>query len=74
MKIAIHSVFILKENIYFLEEWIDYHMNLGFNKFYLYDNSKVQKTGGCHNNRRQFIPNEVNKYRVNYVPFIYCSW
>jgi hypothetical protein len=66
MKIAIHSVFILKENIYFLEEWIDYHMNLGFNKFYLYDNSKVQKTGGCHNNRRQFIPNEVNKYRVNY--------
>ena len=31
MKIAIHTVFILKENILFLEEWIYYHILLGFN-------------------------------------------
>ena len=30
----------------FLEEWIDYHVKLGFNTFYLYDNSKVVKSGG----------------------------
>ena len=34
--IAIHSVFIAKENILFLEEWIDYHLLIGFNRFYLY--------------------------------------
>ena len=28
--VAIHSVFISKENILFLEEWIDYHIQLGF--------------------------------------------
>jgi hypothetical protein len=46
-KIAIHSVFIVKENILFLEEWIDYHIQIGVDAFYLYDNSKVEKrTGG----------------------------
>ena len=71
MKIAIHSVFILKENILFLEEWIYYHILLGFNKFYLYDNSKVTKTSGCHpthtvNGIKCFKPGKVNKYGVNY--------
>ena len=37
--LAIHTVFLLKENIAFLEEWIDYHKEIGFNKFYLYDNT-----------------------------------
>lgn len=36
--LAIHSVFILPENFGFLEQWIVYHMELGFSKFYLYDN------------------------------------
>tara|TARA_B110000908_G_C10157900_1_gene404549 strand:- start:226 stop:1026 length:801 start_codon:yes stop_codon:yes gene_type:complete len=66
MKRAIHTVFIMKENILFLEEWINYHMLLGFNKFYLYDNSKVQKTGGCHPRHKCFTPQKVNKYNVNY--------
>ena len=43
LKIGINSVFIAKENILFLEEWIDYHIQVGFDRFYLYDNSKVQK-------------------------------
>ena len=33
-KYAIHTVFIAKENILFLEQWIDYHMLLGFNLFF----------------------------------------
>lgn len=66
MIIAIHTVFILKENILFLEEWINYHILLGFNKFYLYDNSKVQKSGGCHPNHKCFKVGKVNKYNINY--------
>ena len=62
---AIHTVFILRENILFLEQWIDYHIQLGFNKFYLYDNSKVEKSGGCHV-KKYFKPGSVNKYKVNY--------
>ena len=65
-KYAIHTVFIAKENILFLEQWIDYHMLLGFNLFFLYDNSKVQKTGGEHNLKNQFIANKINKYKINY--------
>lgn len=66
MYIAIHNVFILKENILFLEEWVNYHILLGFNKFYLYDNSKVTKSGGCHVNYNHFNPGKVNKYNINY--------
>lgn len=66
MKVAIHSVFILKENILFLEEWIDYHISIGFGKFYLYDNSKVTKGGGYHIKHKEFIPGIINKYHINY--------
>ena len=67
MKFAIHSVYILKENILFLEEWINYHILLGFNKFYLYDNSKVNKvTGWDIKHRNVIIGGKVNKYGVNY--------
>lgn len=66
-KIAIHTVFILKENILFLEEWIYYHILLGFNKFYLYDNSKIGKVTGYDKVKCPLIiPQKVNKYGVNY--------
>ena len=63
---AIHSVFIIKENILFLEEWIDYHIKLGFDKFYLYDNSKVQLSEKNSLNKPCFVAGSVNKYGVNY--------
>lgn len=63
---AIHSVFIAKENILFLEEWIDYHTQLGFNRFYLYDNSKVKKGTGYHIKNNKFKEGKVNKHGVNY--------
>tara|TARA_B000000565_G_scaffold167939_1_gene127020 strand:+ start:20144 stop:21022 length:879 start_codon:yes stop_codon:yes gene_type:complete len=67
MKIAIHTVFILKENILFLEEWIYYHILLGFNKFYLYNNSKINKVTGFDNKpNHKIIENKVNKYGINY--------
>lgn len=67
MKVAIHSVFIAKENILFLEQWIDYHINIGFDAFYLYDNSKVKKSNlGRHHWHKCFVPGKVNKYNVEY--------
>lgn len=39
MKIYIQTVYIPRENIFFIEEWLDYHHNLGIDEFYLYDNS-----------------------------------
>jgi hypothetical protein len=36
--LCIHTVFILNENINYLEEFIIYHKHLGFDHFYLYDN------------------------------------
>jgi hypothetical protein len=66
MKVAIHTVFILKENILFLEEWIYYHILLGFNKFYLYDNSNMGKVTGFDLKCKLIIPQMVSKYGVNY--------
>lgn len=64
--IAINSVLIMKENIMFLEEWIDYHLNLGYDKIYLYDNSKVQKKSNYDMNNPHLIPQKTNKYGICY--------
>ena len=74
MKIAIHSVFILKENILFLEEWVCYHILLGFNKFYLYDNSKMNKVTGFDNvPNHSIVGGKINKYGVNYDKIIHMT-
>jgi len=40
MKIAITTVFLPRENIYWLEEWIRYHLfHIGIDAIYLYDNT-----------------------------------
>ena len=38
-KIFLQTVYIPRENIFFLEEWLNYHTNLGVDEFWLYDNS-----------------------------------
>jgi len=40
MRLSIHTIFVLRENILFMEEWIAYHLSIGFDHIYLYDNSK----------------------------------
>ena len=62
MKVGITSVLIMKENILFLEEWIDYHLNLGFDHIFLYDNSKVQKKCDFDISNKILLPQKVNKY------------
>lgn len=66
MSIAIHTVFVAKENILFLEQWIDYHMHIGFDRFYLYDNSDVTRGTGYHIKHECFVPGKVNKYGIDY--------
>lgn len=36
--ISIMTVFLPRENIFFLEEWLNYHILIGFTHFYLYTN------------------------------------
>lgn len=72
ISVAITSVLIIKENILFLEEWIDYHLNLGFDIIYLYDNSKVQKRS-LYDMKTRLIPQKVNKYGVKYDEIVQLS-
>lgn len=69
-KVAIHTVFIAKENILFMEEWIDYHMQLGFNAFYLYDNSKVEKVVGHNKHLKHMVAGKVSRNKINYDKLI----
>jgi hypothetical protein len=71
MKVAIHSVFIAKENILFLEEWIDYHIQIGVDVFYLYDNSKVQKKDEFDSlHCPELVPGKINKYGISFDTLI----
>ena len=63
-KIAIQTVFILKENLPFLEEWIVYHKKIGIDKFYLYDN-----TGSFHKKNDK----KINKRLMDYDKMISLS-
>lgn len=73
MNVAIVCVFIAKENILFMREWIDYHKHIGVSRFYLYDNSKVQRSLGCHGKRNHYNPGHVNKYGVDYDKLVNMS-
>lgn len=53
MSVAFHTVFILSENIKWLEEFIIYYINLGISKLYLYHNEGSNGGNGT---------NKKNKY------------
>ncbi len=38
-RISLMTVFLPRENLFFIEEWLKYHIVLGFTHFYLYNNS-----------------------------------
>lgn len=64
IKLAIHTVFLPKENNIFLEEWIDYHLNLGFDQIYIYNNHG--STGKGTAGEKDMVINKVNKYNIDY--------
>jgi mannosyltransferase OCH1-like enzyme len=84
--LSIHTVFRLEENILFLEEWIKYHKYIGFDRFYLYDNSgsigennsnSVNKYDINFNeliNNKSYIKNTLNKILKKYPEIIYIKW
>ena len=41
--LGIQLVFRMTENIPFMREWFGYHINLGVDKFFIYDNSRAEK-------------------------------
>ena len=63
IKLNIHSVLIIRENIPFLREWVIYHLNLGFDKIYLYDNTGSIGIDGSNvtKNKYNFNFNEIIK-------------
>ncbi len=76
-RIALFTVLILRENILFLEEWIDHHLRMGVQKVFLYDNSKVQRNeldgaGGSQANKSGSIAVEgkSNKYGFDFEQMI----
>lgn len=56
MSIAFHTVFILNENIKWLEEFIIYYLNLGINHFYLYDNEGSEGGDGTKTSNKYGVP------------------
>ena len=49
--LSFHTIFILNENIQWLEEFLIYYKHIGFDHFYLYDNEG--STGGANNTAKQ---------------------
>jgi hypothetical protein len=60
---AIQTVFLARENILFLEEWMSYHYSIGCRQFYMYDNSGSVTLD--LNNSVQV--NGLNKYGINII-------
>ena len=63
--LGIQTVFILKENILFLREWILYHLEIGFDKIFLYDNTGSIGADSSTSNK--------NKYDINFSSLVIMS-
>lgn len=59
MTCCIHTIFVLRENILFLNEWIQYHLSIGIDKIFLYDNSLSTGRDGSNST--------TNKYQINFA-------
>ena len=67
-RIGVHTVFIAKENILFLKEWILYHKWKGIDSFFLYDNS-----GGAGAGEKYVKRMRRNKYAIPYHDIVTLS-
>ncbi len=70
--VGLHTVFIAKENILFLKEWILYHRLKGVTHFFLYDNTGV--TRPQHHGKSPYtIAGQVSKYAIPYGEIVNLS-
>ena len=80
--LVFHTVFVLDENIDYLEEFLLYHLNLGVEHFYLYDNSGSIGRNGSTQNKNKYgfdiIPKDnkkINFIQKKYGKYItYIKW
>lgn len=72
LRVGIHTVFIAKENILFLKEWILYHKYMGIEHFFLYDNSGGDgiRPGVV---KPHFERDRKNKYGIRYDDVVSLS-
>ena len=74
-KLSFHTVFIVNENIRWLEEFIQYYKKIGFDHFYLYDNEGsckgYQNESTFHKNKygmeRSVITSEEDSEKLNAI-------
>ena len=71
--VGLHTVFIAKENILFLKEWILYHRLKGIEHFFLYDNSGVTRSSAWVESSPHTIHGRVTKYGVPYDEVVLMS-
>lgn len=64
MKILLHTTLIVRESYPFLEEWLEYHTNLGVTRFVLYDNTGSRQLGKWQHGNCIAI-NGKNKYGID---------
>ena len=70
MSIALHTVFLLNENIKWLEEYIIYYINLGISHFYLYDNEGSIGIAGSNKEKNKYgFPAKINSDEKDRVEF-----
>ena len=71
--VGLHTVFIAKENILFLKEWILYHKLKGITHFFLYDNTGVTRSSRHVERSPHSVVGRVSKYAVPYGELVTLS-
>lgn len=65
MKLCVQTLFLPRESIFYMEEWLLYHTLIGFNKFRLYDNTG--SSGDVSSAYRTKYKGEMTKYGLPMV-------
>ena len=71
--VGLHTVFIAKENILFLKEWLLYHRLKGVDHFFLYDNTGVRRSSATVERSPHSVVGRVSKYGVPYDEIVRLS-
>jgi len=66
LKISIQTLFLPRESLPYMEEWLLYHTLLGFDEFRLYDNTG--SSGDVSSPFRRKYGDEVTKYGIPNIP------
>ena len=71
--VGLHTVFIARENILFLKEWVLYHRLKGIDHFFLYDNTGSTCSSQSVESSPHTVHGRVSKYGVPYDELVRLS-